>query len=159
MRLLAQPFRVEEYMKRVRGPITLLALTLAFSPACLQHDPDDDSASAVAVAGPTRRAPQVAAPVMPGSATVTVERRTASIGSESFAEDGAGHRVPAIDPVVFEIRGPIVARGMDPVLHVGDRVFRQGRTDGRGVIRFVAASAALVPVGADVVVRYTGVSH
>jgi hypothetical protein len=48
---------------------------------------------------------------------------------------------------------------MDPVLHVGDRVFRQGRPDGRGVIRFVAADAALVPPGAETVVRYTGVSH
>jgi hypothetical protein len=48
---------------------------------------------------------------------------------------------------------------MDPVLHVGDRVFRQGRPDGRGVIHFVAADAALVPAGAETVVRYTGVSH
>jgi hypothetical protein len=146
-------------MKRVCGLTSLLALTLALSAACLPHDPDDDPAIAVAISGPTRRAPRVAEPVIPGSATVTIERRTASIGSPMFAEDGAGGRVPATDPVVFEVRGPIVARGMDPVLHVGDRVFRQGRPDGRGVLRFVAADAALVPAGAETVVRYTGVSH
>jgi hypothetical protein len=147
-------------MKRVCGLTPLLALSLILVPACLHHDPDDDLAlDADATRGPTRRAPRVAPAPATGAAAVIVERRSASAAATRYAEDGAGGRAPATDPVVFEVRGPIVARGMDPVLHVGDRVFRQGRPDGRDLSRFVAADAALVPEGAPVVVRYTGVSQ
>jgi hypothetical protein len=159
MPFVAGPFRAEEYMKRVRGQIPLIALSLVLAPACLQHDPDDDRVLDSAITGPTRRAPRVAEPLPGTPPAVTVARRSASAASAMFAEDGAGGQVAATDPVVFEVRGPIVARGMDPVLHVGDRVFRQGRPDGRGLIRFVAADAALVPADAEVVVRYTGVSQ
>jgi hypothetical protein len=157
---LAGPTRAEELMKRACGLTPLLALSLILVPACLQHDPDDDLAlDADATRGPTRRAPRVAPAPSTGAVAVLVERRGASAADARFAEDGAGGRVPATDPVVFEVRGPIVARGMDQVLHVGDRVFRQGRPDGRGLIRFVAADAALVPESAPVELRYTGVSQ
>jgi hypothetical protein len=154
-RWLAGPTRAEEYMKRVCGLTSLLALTLALLPACLQHDPDDDLASHVVISGPTRRAPRVLEPTgARAPLAITARRRAASTGATTtFAEDGRGQRIAATDAVIIEVRGPIAARALDPVLHVGDRVFRDARLD-RDVVRFVVADAALVPPGAPVRLRY-----
>ncbi|MCB9594283.1 MAG: hypothetical protein H6719_16235 [Sandaracinaceae bacterium] len=71
------------------------------------------------------------------------------------AEDGHGALVPAAHAIAFDLDGrrfPVRAR--DPVLHVGELTFHRYAYPSPGLLRFVAADAAALPIGAPVFVQY-----
>jgi hypothetical protein len=70
-------------------------------------------------------------------------------------EDGRGNVVPAAHPVALDVIAQAwPGRGLDPVLEVGDRVFRHYRHPGPGVLRYVAADRGALPEGAPVRLRW-----
>ena len=103
----------------------------------------------------------IAAPVAPTAppATPGAERPLFTVQPIEAGEggDGLGTLVPATRPVAFDIdarRFPV--RALDPVLHVGELVFRHYVYPRPGVLRYVAADAAALPEGARVYVEYEG---
>ena len=70
-------------------------------------------------------------------------------------EDGHGNVVPATHPVALDVIADAWGgRGLDPVLEVGDRIFRHYRHPGPGVLRYVAADGGALPAGAPVRLRW-----
>jgi hypothetical protein len=70
-------------------------------------------------------------------------------------EDGRGNTVRAVRPVALDVRADAwPGRAFDPVLLVGDLVFRHYTHPAPGVLRYVAADAARLPEGATVAIRW-----
>ena len=70
-------------------------------------------------------------------------------------EDGRGNVVPAVHPVALDVIADAwPGRGLDPVLEVGERVFRHYHHPGPGVLRYVAADGRALPEGAPVRLRW-----
>jgi hypothetical protein len=66
-------------------------------------------------------------------------------------EDGRGAIISASDPVALDVTAErFDGRALDPVLHVGVVRFVHYAFPSRGVMRFVAADAALLVPGSEV---------
>jgi hypothetical protein len=106
-------------------------------------------APAPAAAAPAP-APAGAAPRAPRVQALTVAR-----ADVDRAEDGRGQLVAAVNARALDVRAESwPGRALDPELHVGGLVFREYSFPEKGVIRFVAADAALLPAGAEVAIQY-----
>lgn len=72
-------------------------------------------------------------------------------------EDGRGATVAATRAIAFDLDAArFPARARDPELHVGELVLRHYTYPSPGLLRFVAADAATLPVGAPVWVEHRG---
>jgi hypothetical protein len=107
-------------------------------------------------------APEPAAKPAPAPAAEVVAPRAPAVMSFAVArvqvdraEDGRGNLIEATDPRALDVRAASwPGRALDPVLHVGPLAFREYSFPDKGVIRFVAADAALLPAGAEVAIQY-----
>jgi hypothetical protein len=93
--------------------------------------------------------------VAPRGAPSITEVRVRPVATQR-AEDGRGNVIEAPRPIAIELRAPggWPGRALDPVLHVGELLFREYTFPEPEVIRFVAADEALVPAGAAMAVQY-----
>jgi hypothetical protein len=140
----------------VAGPVG--AASGSPPPAAAVADPGVPGDPAGSTVAPPATAPATASPrTVPQSAPWTVRvTGFAVLPSEATeGEDGRGATVPAVRPVALEVYADSwPGRALDPVLEVGDLVFRRYRHPDVGVLRFVAADADALPAGAPVFVRY-----
>jgi len=124
--------------------------------------PEGETADDIPVAAPA--AAPVAEPVDPpeGEPAVPAMRKAAVVNGVTVtrveaaqAEDGRGLLVDAVAPVAIEIAADAwPVRALDPVLRIGDLVFRRYTFPRVNVLRYVAADAAALPTDAQVTVQY-----
>ena len=130
-------------MTRVCG-LTSIALTILTLTGCL--DAADDAAPALAerrlAAGPRRRAPRP---------RVLRPRRPTRLGLSITRLPSSAAQAAPVASLAIDVTGPLPARGLDPVLHVGDRELRDYVYVQPDVLRFVTDQ---VPPGAAVTLSY-----
>jgi hypothetical protein len=146
------------------GIAALASLVVGLALAGCPRVEDPVAETAKGVPGPVAAPPEpepvaaaepapAAAPEIPRRAVVTgvsVVRIEAERG-----EDGKGATVEAAAPVAIDISAEAwPVRALDPVLHVGDLVFRHYTFPRVNVLRFVVADSALLPDGAAAWVQY-----
>jgi len=114
---------------------------------------DARPALAAVTIAPTRRvvAPQPRS--LPGRPRVTLTPIAAD-QVPAFVEDGAGGTMEPAWPVAVDIERPGPARGLDPVLQVGDRLYHDYRYTEFEVIRFVVPDASLIPDDAEIALHH-----
>lgn len=95
------------------------------------------------------------APARPAVRAVNVTGFTVRPIAVARGEDGAGAQVAATSPVAIDVTADAwPGRALDPVLWIGRLHFHDYTFPARGVIRFIAADATLVPDGVPIAVQY-----
>lgn len=105
---------------------------------------------------PPQAPPAIAAPPgSPGSRAPTpTEVVVLPIPGVQEGEDGHGTTIAARDPVAIEVRGHVGGQALGPELSVGQLRFVRHSYPSAGIVRFVCADRALLPVGAEVALVY-----
>jgi len=137
-----------------------LVLTASCDPTALEPNAAEHQAlsaqPALKLVGPSRKAPPTAFP------TAAWRNRTPQTSMAALdpaqlpalVEDGLGGLMPPRRPLAIEIKGHVPIGAQDPMLRVGERVFRDYSFPVPGVIRFVVADASMVPDNAEVGLTY-----
>jgi hypothetical protein len=112
----------------------------------------DRTPSTTAPAAPGNDLPPAAPPPTAGARNLRLEVHPIDAAQ---GEDGRGNVVPAAHPMALDVIADAWGgRGLDPVLEVGNQLFRRYRHPGPGVLRYVAADGGALPEGAPVRLRW-----
>jgi hypothetical protein len=127
-------------------------------PATVQSavvEPTQVEPAAPPIAEPVVEPAPVEPPAKPMARRAVVTSVSVARVDAEQAEDGRGATVAAEAPVAIEIAAEAwPVRAIDPVLHVGDLVFRHYTFPRLNVLRYVAADRALLPAGAAAWIQY-----
>jgi len=131
---------------RRAGSVAAPAATTAAPPR------GDHASSTIAPAAPDDDLPPAAPPPTAGAQNLRLDVHPIDAAQ---GEDGRGNVIPAVQPVALDVIADAwPGRGLDPVLEIGDRVFRHYHHPGPGVLRYVAADGGTLPEGAPVRLRW-----
>ena len=96
-------------------------------------------------AGDVEGPPESPALGPPMERAIAIQAVTATPLGERSAEDGWGRVVATREAIALDLHAASwPGRALDPVLTVGDRVFRNYSHPGPGILRFVVAEGALL---------------